>query len=478
MSDVHDAYENPLAGRYASDAMKRVFSARFRFTTWRRLWVALAESEAELGLPITEAQLDAMRAHVDDVPFERAREWEAELRHDVMAHVHAFREQSPEAGKVLHLGATSCFVTDNSEIVQTRAGLELVASKLRAVLRNLREFCLRWKDLPTVGYTHFQPAQFTTVGKRAALWMQDLLEDHREIVRALRDLRFRGVKGTTGTQDSFLKLFDGDHDKVVKLDAMVAKRMGFDAVWPLTGQTYTRKQDSRVLAALSGIAQSAGKMSSDIRLLCHLQEVEEPFGKKQIGSSAMAYKRNPMRSERIAALSRWLISLAQNAPLTTSTQWMERTLDDSANRRLALGEGFLSADAVLELLLNVTSGLVVQEGVIARRVREQLPFIASEEILMHAVKAGGDRQELHEVIRTAALGAADKLKTQGGENDFFERIAEDATLGSALRALQGDLDPARFTGRSSQQVTDFVNGVLDPELAEWPAESFDDEIRV
>ena len=478
MSDIHDAYENPLAGRYASDAMKRVFSARFRFTTWRRLWVALAESEAELGLPITDAQLDAMRAHVEDIPFERAKAFEAELRHDVMAHVHAFREQSPEAGKVLHLGATSCFVTDNSEVVQTHAGLELVARKLRAVLRNLRAFCLQWKDLATVGYTHFQPAQFTTVGKRAALWMQDFLEDHREVTRVLNDLKFRGVKGTTGTQDSFLKLFDGDHDKVVQLDALVARKMGFSAVWPLTGQTYTRKQDSRVLAALSGIAQSAGKMSSDVRLLSHLQEVEEPFGKKQIGSSAMAYKRNPMRSERIAALSRWMISLSQNAPLTASTQWMERTLDDSANRRLALGEGFLCSDAILELLLNVTSGLVVQEDVIARRVREQLPFIASEEVLMHAVKAGGDRQELHEVIRTAAFGAAERLKSEGGDNDFFQRITHDPVLAAALRELEGDLDPTRFTGRASFQVEEFVRDVLDPELAEWPTESFDDEIRV
>lgn len=478
MSDVYDAYENPLAGRYASDAMKRIFSARFRFTTWRRLWIALAESEAELGLPITDAQLETMRAHAEDVPFERAKELERELRHDVMAHVYAFREQCPDAGKVLHLGATSCFVTDNSEIVQVREGLELVARKVRAVMRNLREFCLLWKDLPTVGYTHFQPAQFTTVGKRAALWLQDLLEDHRETVRALEDLRFRGVKGTTGTQDSFLKLFEGDHEKVVALDARVAAKMGFENTWPLTGQTYTRKQDSRVLATLSGLAQSAGKMSSDIRLLSHLQEVEEPFGKKQIGSSAMAYKRNPMRSERIAALSRWLVTLAQNAPLTVSTQWMERTLDDSANRRLALGEGFLCADAILELLLNVSSGLVVQQGVIARRVREQLPFIASEEVMMHATKEGGDRQDLHDAIRTAALEASEKLKTQGGENDFFDRIADHAQLGAALRAMESDLDASRFTGRASQQVTAFVNDVLDPELAAFPDESFDDEVSV
>ncbi len=478
MSDAYDTFENPLAGRYASVAMKRLFSARFRFTTWRRLWLALAESEAELGLPITPEQLAAMKERVEDIPFERAQELERELRHDVMAHVYAFREQCPDAGKVLHLGATSCFVTDNSEIIQVRDGLSLVARKLRAILRNLRGFCLQWKDLPTVGYTHFQPAQFTTVGKRAALWMQDLLEDHREVVRALEDLRFRGVKGTTGTQDSFLKLFDGDEEKVVQLDQKVAERMGFSRVWPLTGQTYTRKQDSRVLDALSGLAQSAGKLSSDVRLLSHLQEVEEPFGKKQVGSSAMAYKRNPMRSERIAALSRWLITVAQNPPLTTATQWMERTLDDSANRRLALGEGFLCADAILELLLNVTSGLVVQEGVIARRVREQLPFISSEELMMRATREGGDRQELHDAIRTAALEAAERLKVEGGENDFFQRISDHPDLGPVLRATEPELDARRFTGRAASQVTAFIADVLDPELSAHDEESFGDEVAV
>ncbi|MAE64797.1 MAG: adenylosuccinate lyase [Phycisphaeraceae bacterium] len=474
--DRYDAYENPLAGRYASVAMKRVFSARFRFSTWRRLWLALAEGEQDLGIPISDPQLEEIRDNLDTIDFERAAALEKELRHDVMAHIYAFREQCPEAGKILHLGATSCFVTDNSEVVQVRTGLELVLRKVRVVLRNLREFCLEWKDLPTVGYTHFQPAQFTTVGKRAALWLQDLLEDHRDLSHALAGLKFRGVKGTTGTQDSFLKLFDGDHGKVLALDRAVAEKMGFDAVWPLTGQTYTRKQDSRVLAALSGLAQSAGKLSSDIRLLCNLQEVEEPFGKKQIGSSAMAYKRNPMRSERIAALSRWLISLAQNAPSTTAAQWMERTLDDSANRRLTLGEGFLCADAILELLMNVTSGLVVQEAVVNRHVREQLPFIASEELLMAAVKDGGDRQDLHDVIRTAALDASQQLKAQGGDNTFFERIADHPRLGPALKRL--DRDPGRFVGRAPQQVTEFVANELDPELAGHPEETMADEIAV
>jgi adenylosuccinate lyase len=475
---MHDTYENPLASRYASLAMRRIFSARFRVGTWRRLWLALAESQAELGLPIQEHQLEQIRTHLDSIDFDRAAELERELRHDVMAHVHAFREQCPEAGKILHLGATSCFVTDNSELVQVRDGLRLLLRKLRVVLRQLRDFCLRWKDLPTVGYTHFQPAQFTTVGKRAALWLQDLLEDHRELTRIEAGLRFRGVKGTTGTQDSFLKLFDGDGEKVVDLERRVCLRMGFERTWPLTGQTYPRKQDAVVLDTLSGLAQSAGKMSSDIRLLSHLQEVEEPFGKSQVGSSAMAYKRNPMRSERLAALSRWLITLAQNGALTASTQWLERTLDDSANRRLSLGEGFLCADAIVELLMNVTKGLVVQEDVIERRVKEQLPFIASEEILMHAVKQGGDRQALHEVIRAAAFGASQRLKTEGGENDFFQRIAGDQHLGPALRALGDRLAPKHFVGRAPDQVAAFIRDELDPELEGHPIEDVTDEVAV
>ncbi|HMS16448.1 MAG TPA: adenylosuccinate lyase, partial [Planctomycetota bacterium] len=465
MSDEHDLYQNPLVSRYASKAMNRIFSDRFRFSTWRRLWLALAESQRDLGLPIEEADLEEIRSHLDDIDFERVRVLENELRHDVMAHVHALRELCPKAGRILHLGATSCYVTDNSELVQMRDGLVLLLTKLRQVIRQLRSFCLQEKDRPTVGYTHFQVAQFTTVGKRAGLWLQDLVEDHEELERVHRDLRFRGVKGTTGTQDSFLKLFGGDASKVVRLEKLVTARMGFERVYALTGQTYTRKQDAKVLGVLSGIAQSAGKFSSDLRLLSHLQELEEPFGKKQIGSSAMAYKRNPMRSERMAALARWLITISQNAALTASTQWLERTLDDSANRRLAIGESFLCADAILELLINVTSGLVVQEEVIARHVREQLPFIASEELMMEATKAGGDRQALHEVIRAAAIAASEELKTCGGENTFFARVSADPLLGAALLRIQDRLDPKRFTGRAAAQVEQYIASDVDPLLA-------------
>lgn len=473
-----EQFENPLAGRYASKAMTRIFSTVHRFRVWRRLWLALAESEAELGLPIPEEALAELREHLDDVDLARQAAFEKELRHDVMAQVHVLKELCPKAGRVIHLGATSCFVTDNSELVQQKEGLELVLAKLRAVIKNLAAFCAREAARPTVGYTHFQTAQFTTVGKRAALWLQDLVDDHEELLHVLGRLRFRGVKGTTGTQDSFIKLFEGDAAKVVELDEKVTARMGFDAAWPLTGQTYPRKQDSKVLAALSGLAQSAAKLSSDLRLLAHLKEVEEPFGKKQIGSSAMAYKRNPMRSERIAALARWLVNVAQNPPHTASTQWLERTLDDSANRRLALGEGFLCADAILELLLNVTDGLVVQEAVIRRHVEEELPFIASEEILMEAVKAGGDRQELHEVIREAALAAAEELKTKGGPNTFLERISGHAELGPALERLRPSLAPERFTGRAEDQVQRFLKDRVQPLLAAWPDTEFADEVKV
>ncbi len=476
-ADPHSDYENPLSSRYASPAMRRIFSARFRFGQWRRLWLALAEAEAELGLPIEAAALEELRQRLDDIPFERAEALESELRHDVMAHIHALREQCPKAGRIVHLGATSCFVTDNSELIQIRAGLELLLTKLRQVIRALADFARRECETPTVGYTHFQPAQFTTVGKRAALWLQDFVEDHEELARVAGILRFRGVKGTTGTQDSFLKLFGGDAAKVVELERRVAAKMGFSRTWPLTGQTYPRKQDAVVLAALSGIAQSAGKFSSDLRLLCHLQEVEEPFGKKQIGSSAMAYKRNPMRSERIAALARWLITLAQNPALTASTQWFERTLDDSANRRLANGEGFLTADAILDLMINVTKGLVVQREVIARRVAEQLPFIASEEILMEAVTRGGDRQMLHEEIRTAALAAAEALK-RGGANDFFARIGHEPRLAAALRRLEPDLRAERFVGRAPAQVLEYLQDVVEPLLSRHPASALEDHVSV
>lgn len=477
-ADRHDHFESPLAARYASREMTRIFSARFRLRTWRRLWLALAESERELGLPIEESQLEELRAHLDDVDFDRQAHHEKALRHDVMAQVHSWREQCPNAGRIIHLGATSCFVTDNSELVQQRDGLDLLLRKLRVVIRQLAEFAEKWAGLPTVGYTHFQTAQFTTVGKRAGLWLQDLLEDHEELSHVRNRLRFRGVKGTTGSQDSFLKLFDGDADKVARLDDLVTARMGFDAAWPLTGQTYPRKQDSAVLNALSGLAQSAGKMSSDLRLLANLKEVEEPFEKNQIGSSAMAYKRNPMRSERLAALARWLISLSANAPHTAATQWLERTLDDSANRRLSLGEGFLTADAILELLMNVTRGLVVNEAVIRRHTEQEMPFIASEEILMAAVKRGGDRQELHEVIRTESLAAATAVKEEGVPNPLLERIAEHPELGPALEELRPHLEPARFVGRAREQVLAFVSEVVQPLLSRFGEETFEDGVRV
>lgn len=458
--------------------MARIFSARHRFGLWRRLWVALAETEAELGLPIRQDQISELRARVDDVDLARAAEFERKLRHDVMAHVHVYREQCPNAGGILHLGATSCFVTDNSELIQIREGLGLLLRKLRVVIRNLRDFALRERARATLGFTHFQPAQFTTVGKRAALWLQDLVDDHDELHEVADRLRFRGVKGTTGTQDSFLKLFDGDHDKVKELDRRVALKMGFERVYALTGQTYSRKQDSRVLAALSSIAQSAGKFSSDLRLLCHLQEVEEPFEKHQIGSSAMAYKRNPMRSERLAGLARWLICLAQNAPLTASTQWFERTLDDSANRRLSLGEGFMTADAILELLINVSSGLVVNDAVIARRALEHLPLIASEEILMAAVRAGADRQVVHERIRELSLAAVQRRKEEGLPLALLDDMRRDATLGPVVRDLGQEFVPERFTGRAAEQVLDYVNDVVNPMLDRLGVDDYADEVKV
>lgn len=478
MTGRDDSFENVLAERYASRAMVRIFSPRHRFTVWRRLWLALAECQAELGLDIGEEALAELRAHVEDADLARAADLERELRHDVMAHVHAWREQCPKGGAVLHLGATSCFITDNSELVQMREGLELLEAKLVAVLRRLRAFCLEHADRPALGWTHFQPAQLTTVGKRASLWLQDLLMDHQEVSRELVELRFRGVKGTTGTQDSFLKLFGGDADRVLRLDDMVARRMGFTRVFPVTGQTYTRKQDARVLNVLAGIAQSAGKLSSDLRLLAHLQEVEEPFGSRQVGSSAMAYKRNPMRSERMAALSRWLVTIVQNAPLTAAAQWLERSLDDSANRRLTIPQAFLTADALLELLLNVTGGLVVQEAVIARRVQEHLPFVASEEILMEAVRAGGDRQELHEVIRRASLEAAERMKRGEGPNDVLERLRAHPALGPAVEAVAPRLSPERFTGLAASQVRAFIAAEVDPVLADRPGEEPEDEVRV
>jgi len=456
----HELYENPLITRYASQAMCRLWSQQRIHSTWRRLWVALAEAERELGLPISQAQLDELAAAVDDIDFNLAARYERELRHDVMAHVHTYRDRCPGAGGILHLGATSAFVTDNTELILIRESLRLVHSGLVAVIDALASFAEKHRDLPCLGLTHLQPAQPTTVGKRATLWCYDLVLDLEEIEHRLAQLKFRGAKGTTGTQASFLSLFDGDHAKVEDLDRRVAQKMGFTESYPVTGQTYSRKVDSQVLAALAGIGQSAHKAGTDLRLLQSRKEIEEPFETKQIGSSAMAYKRNPMRSERMCAMSRFAISLAANAENTAATQWMERTLDDSANRRLSLPQAFLAIDAVLALYGNVVSGLVVHPRVIERNLREELPFLATEEILMAGVRAGGDRQVLHERIRIHSQEAARRVKDEGAANDLFERLRSDAAFAGA--DLESALDARNFVGRAPEQVDTFVRDVVGP----------------
>jgi adenylosuccinate lyase len=460
----HDSYRSPLASRYASEAMRRNFSDRRRIGHWRRLWLTLAECQMELGLPITRAQLGEIAARLDDIDWERAAEHERRLRHDVMAHVHALGEVAPEARPILHLGATSCFVTDNSELLQIRDGLDILRPMVLAAVDALARFARRTKDIPSLGYTHFQPAQPTTVGKRACLWMQDLLVDWHALSAVRDGLPFRGVKGTTGTQASYLALFDGDHEKVRALDRMVTERMGFSRSWGVTGQTYPRKSDFAVLSALAGVGQSAAKLANDLRLLAHLKEVEEPFEADQVGSSAMPYKRNPMRSERIVALARFVQSLLLNPAETASTQWLERTLDDSANRRLAISEAFLATDAILQLVLNVTSGLVVHEKVIARHLADELPFMASETILMEAVAAGGDRQTLHEAIRRHSLAAGARVKQEGLDNDLLDRLAADPAFAAVKDRLAELCDPTRFVGRAPQQVEEFLSAEVDPLL--------------
>lgn len=471
------AFEHDLATRYASRAMVALFSQTKRIGIWRRIWLALATSERELGLPISQGQLDALAQHLDDADLVRAAEIEKKLRHDVMAHVHLLKEQCPEAGPILHLGATSCDITDNADLIIIRDALDLVAKKLRAVIRSLRDFADREKARPCVAFTHFQPAQFTTVGKRAALWLWDFLSDHEELEAVNAAVRFRGLKGATGTQDSFLKLLGGDARKVRDLEHAFAKRLGFEKTFPVTGQTYSRKQDARVLNVLSSIAQSAQKMAGDVRLLAHENEVEEPFEASQIGSSAMAYKRNPMRSERMTSLGRYLIVLSQNPAHTAGQQWLERTLDDSANRRLSIAEGFLTADAILDLALNVTSGFVVRHGVIERHAREQLPMIATEEILMEGVKRGGDRQDLHEAIRRLAIEAQERVK-DGGPNDLVERARREPVLRDATDAVAGRLVPERFIGLCVEQVTACLADHVDPMLARFQDAPMSDEVRV
>ena len=458
-----DTWSSPLAGRYASRAMRELFSPRTRFVTWRRLWLALAECEAELGLPISAAQLDELRATLEELNLEVAEEHERRLRHDVMAHIHAWGEQCPKARAILHLGATSCFVTDNADLWILREGVRLIRRQLVSVIAQLRDFASEWRSLPTLGFTHYQPAQATTVGKRACLWLQDLVHDLADLDHAEAQILFRGVKGTTGTQASFLELFDGDHEMVCELDRLVCERMGFERCFGVTGQTYPRQLDFRVGQALSSVAQSAHKFATDLRLLSNRRELEEPFETDQIGSSAMPWKRNPMRSERMCSLARLVMVQLDNTAHTAANQWLERTLDDSANRRVVLSELFLATDAVLGLYLNVSSGMVVHPELVRRNLEQELPFLASEALMMEAVKAGCDRQDVHEAVRQASFEAARSI-TQGGENDLRERLAEVPILQPVAGRIDAILDPARFIGRAPEQVDEFLAAEVDPLL--------------
>ena len=477
---VKDTYESPLSARYASKEMKYIFSPDKKFRTWRKLWIALAESEKELGLPITQEQIDELKAHADDINYEVAQEREKIVRHDVMSHVYAYGVQCPNAKGIIHLGATSCYVGDNTDIIIMTEGLKLIRNKLITVIRNLSKFADEYKALPTLAFTHFQPAQPTTVGKRATLWLQELLMDLEDVEYQLSKAKLLGSKGTTGTQASFLELFDGDHEKCKVLDHKIAEKMGYKACFPVSGQTYSRKLDSQFLNVLAGIAQSAAKFSNDIRLLQHLKEVEEPFEKNQIGSSAMAYKRNPMRSERIGSLSRYVMVDVLNGYFTTATQWFERTLDDSANKRLSVPEAFLAVDGILSLYANVADGLVVYPKVIEQRLRKELPFMATENIMMDAVKKrGADRQQLHERIREHSMAASRVVKVEGGENDLLERIAADEAFGVTLEELEHILKPENYTGRAKEQTEDFLNECIKPVLEKYAdVESDKPEINV
>ncbi len=457
-------YESPLSSRYASEEMQYLFSPDNKFRTWRRLWIALAETEQELGLPITDEQIEELKAHADDINYDVAAAREKEVRHDVMAHVYAYGQQCPKARGIIHLGATSCYVGDNTDLIILYDALRLVRKKLVSALALLARFADEYKALPTLAFTHFQPAQPTTVCTRATLWAQEFLMDLDEVDYRLSRARLLGSKGTTGTQASFLELFEGDHEKCRLLDEKIAEKMGYAACFPVSGQTYPRKLDSAILSTLSGIAQSAAKFSGDIRLLQHMKEVEEPFEKHQIGSSAMAYKRNPMRSERIASLARYVVADALNPAMTASTQWLERTLDDSANKRISVAEGFLAVDAILSLVINVVDGLVVNTAVIDRDLRRELPFMATENIMMDCVKRGGDRQELHERIRTHSMEAARRVKQGDGVNDLLERIAGDPAFGVTLPELEAVLEPSRYVGRAPEQTAEFLRDYVAPVL--------------
>ena len=461
-SMARDVYESPLSARYADKEMKYLFSPDMKFRTWRKLWIALAEAEMELGLPVTQEQVDELKAHAEDINYEVAQEREKVVRHDVMSHVYAYGQQCPGAAGIIHLGATSCYVGDNTDVIIMTEALQLIRNKLVGVIRVLSHFAQAYKDLPTLAFTHFQPAQPTTVGKRATLWIQDLLMDLEDVEYQLSKAKLLGCKGTTGTQASFLELFEGDHQKCRQLDEKIAQKMGYDKCFPVSGQTYSRKLDSQMLNLLSGIAQSAAKFSNDIRLLQHLKEVEEPFEKGQIGSSAMAYKRNPMRSERITSLARYVMCDSLNPMFTSATQWFERTLDDSANKRISVAEGFLAVDSILNIMLNVCDGLVVYPKVIAQRLNRELPFMATENIMMQAVKKGGNRQQLHERLREHSMAAAKVVKEEGKENDLIDRIANDPAFQLTREEIEKVLVPSNFVGRSVHQVEEFIADYVQP----------------
>ncbi|MDI3476956.1 MAG: adenylosuccinate lyase [Thermoanaerobacterium sp.] len=460
---MSNIYENPLITRYASKEMAQIFSDDEKFKTWRKLWIALAKSEKELGLNITDEQIEEMEMHAEDINYEDAKRFEKELRHDVMAHIRAFGLQCPKAKPIIHLGATSAFVDDNTDIILMYRGFQLIKKKLLKLIEVLSDFAIKYKDVPTLGFTHFQPAQLTTVGKRATLWIQDLIFDYEDLEYRLKNIKLRGVKGTTGTQASFMELFNGDEEKVKRLDRLVAEKMGFSNVFDVTGQTYTRKYDFMLLSVLSEIAQSAHKFSNDMRLLQHLKEIEEPFEEKQVGSSAMAYKRNPMRCERMASLCRYVITTLLNSSITSSSQWFERTLDDSANRRIVIPEMFLTTDAILNLYLNVASGLKVNMKIINKHVMNELPFMATEAILMECVLKGGDRQELHEVIRTNSIKAQEVIK-EGGENLLLTYLKEDKRINLSDDEIDNILDPKKFTGRAENQTIEYIENVVKPLL--------------
>ena len=473
-----NAYESPLSSRYASDEMLYLFSADKKFSTWRRLWVALARAEMELGLPVTQEQVDELEAHITDIDYEKAAQWERKLRHDVMAHVHTYGELCPKAMPIIHLGATSCYVGDNTDVILMREGLELVRAKLVKVIARLAKFAEEYKALPTLGFTHFQAAQLVTVGKRATLWMNELLMDLEEVEHRIASLKLLGSKGTTGTQASFMGLLEGDEEKIKQMEQLIARDMGFSGVVPVSGQTYSRKVDAYFLGALSGIAQSAMKFANDLRILQSFEEMEEPFEKDQIGSSAMPYKRNPMRSERICALARYVICDSLNPGFTAGTQWFERTLDDSANKRIAVAEAFLAVDAILNIYMNVSAGLVVNERVVERRVMEKLPFMATENIMMESVKRGGNRQELHEALRVHSHAAAARVKLEGGTNDLIDRIAADPMFPLTRTEILEQLNPKAYTGRAANQVTEFLQDVVHPLLEQYQAENLTAELRV